>query len=83
MYSSIPLVRCRAAGGLLLTEQYPAVARGAAPCSNTQHILCYNKNSNQAADDDVTAETIRNTKVVFTPGSQIKEMPDAAKFQKE
>ncbi len=37
----------------------------------------------QAAADDVTAATIRNTKVVFTPGSRIKEMLDATKFQKE
>jgi hypothetical protein len=37
----------------------------------------------QAASEDVAATTIRNTKVAFTPGSRIKEMLYATKFQKE
>ena len=37
----------------------------------------------QDTADDVTAATVKNTKVIFTPGTRIKEMLDTTKFQKE
>jgi predicted histone-like DNA-binding protein len=37
----------------------------------------------QETADDVTANTIKNAKVIFTPGNRIKEMLSLTKFQKE
>lgn len=34
-------------------------------------------------ETEVTASTIKNASIIFTPGSRIKEMLAAAKFQKE
>ena len=37
----------------------------------------------QDTAENVTAATVKNTKVIFTPGTRIKEMLDTTKFQKE